>query len=599
MDGGGAGGGTGGPAARLLALRAKGVPPDDPSLRTLAAEVVLAATGAPAVLLEADGSLLAASPAAQALLALGEARPGSAVWAASGSLAPVEVEALREAVVVAAAGTVARWVVELRTGSLGPELLELVCRPVPADDGSPSGLVLLEGPAPLAPVADGLAPAPAAHLHPALLYDPSTGLARRELVVDELEHALLRAARRGRHVGLVLVDVDVAHVESRLGRPAVEEVVASVGRRVRQVLRAEDVAGRIAADEVVAVLEDVVEQSVVVDLAGRLQESLRAPVLVHDVEVAVPCSLGVAVSRPRSTAESLLRDADVARYRARRHGGNRAEVYDAETRQVAVRRHRLAAELRAAVPGVDLVLHQQPVVELATWRPVGTELLLRWRTEDGAVRRAVDFVDVLDGSDLAVPVGAWVLDEACALLDSQRSGAPAASGSSAASDEASEPRADDTFVSVNLAGRQLDRDGATELVRTTLERHQVDPARLVLEVTEHDALGRGPAAAEELRALQGLGCRLALDDVGTGGAALTALVRLGADFLKLDRSIVVALPGDEAAQAVAAAVVGLAGRTGAAVVAEGIETEEQLAAAVAAGCRLGQGYLLGRPHEVG
>ncbi|MGN6330147.1 MAG: EAL domain-containing protein, partial [Motilibacteraceae bacterium] len=468
------------------------------------------------------------------------------------------------------------------------ELLELVCRPVPGDDGSPSGLVLLEGPPPPAPL-----PAAPAHHQPvhhqvALLYDHSTGLARRELVVDELEHALLRAARRGRHVGLVLVDVDVAHVESRVGRPAVEEVVASVGRRVRQVLRAEDVAGRIAADEVVAVLEDVVEQSVVVDLAGRLQESLRAPVLVHDVEVAVPCSLGVAVSRPRSTAESLLRDADVARYRARRHGGNRAEVYDAETRQVAVRRHRLAGELRAAVPGVDLVLHQQPVVELTSWRQVGTELLLRWRTPDGAVRRAVDFVDVLDGTDLAVPVGAWVLDEACRLLHSLSD-----------SDEPSEIRADDAFVSVNLAGRQLDRDGVTELVRATLERHQVDPARLVLEVTEHDALGRGLAAGEEIRALQGLGCRLALDDVGTGDAALTALVRLGADFLKLDRSIVAALPSDEAAQAVAAAVVGLAGRTGAPVLAEGIETEEQLAAAVAAGCRLGQGYLLGRPHEVG
>lgn len=579
MDGGA---GTGGATARLLALRAQGAQVGDPALAGLAAEAVLAATGAPTVLLEADGTLLAASPTARSMLALSAARPGAAVWTVSDVLAPVEVEALREAVGMAAAGTVARWVVEMRTGAVGPELLELVCRPVPDDDGSPSGLVLLEGPPLPAPVA---APPPAAHQHPAVLYDPSTGLARRELVVDELEHALLRAARRGRHVGLVLVDVDVAHVESRVGRPAVEEVVASVGRRVRQVLRAEDVAGRIAADEVVAVLEDVVEQSVVVDLAGRLQESLRAPVLVHDVEVAVPCSLGVAVSRPRSTAESLLRDADVARYRARRHGGNRAEVYDAETRQVAVRRHRLAGELRAAVPGIDLVLHQQPVVELATWRPVGTELLLRWRGPDGALRRAVDFVDVLDGTDLAVPVGAWVLDEACRLLQPS-------------SDEASEARADDGFVSVNLAGRQLDRDAVTELVRATLERHQVDPSRLVLEVTEHDALGRGLAAAEEIRALQGLGCRLALDDVGTGGAALTALVRLGADFLKLDRSIVAALPSDEAAQAVAAAVVGLAGRSGAAVVAEGIETEEQLAAAVAAGCRLGQGYLLGRPHDI-
>jgi diguanylate cyclase (GGDEF)-like protein len=589
VDGDGAGGRPGGPAAQLLALRAQGVPPDDPALRTLAAEVVLAATGAPAILLEADGALLAASPTAAAMLSLAPARPGAALWAASDVLAPVEVEALREAVAVAADGTPARWVIELRTAAAGPELLELVCRPVMADDGSPSGLVLLEGPPPPAPLPAGPAAAPAHH-HPALLYDASTGLARRELVVDELEHALLRAARRGRHVGLVLVDVDVAHVESRLGRPAVEEVVASVGRRVRQVLRAEDVAGRIAADEVVAVLEDVVEQSVVVDLAGRLQESLRAPVLVHDVEVAVPCSLGVAVSRPRSTAESLLRDADVARYRARRHGGNRAEVYDAETRQVAVRRHRLAGELRAAVPGVDLVLHQQAVVELTTWRQVGTELLLRWRGPDGAVRRAVDFVDVLDGTDLAVPVGAWVLDEACRLLHTSAAGA--------VSDEPSETRADDLFVSVNLAGRQLDRDGVTELVRATLERHQVDPSRLVLEVTEHDALGRGPAAAEEIRALQGLGCRLALDDVGTGAASLTALVRLGADFLKLDRSIVAALPSDEAAQAVAAAVVGLAGRTSAPVVAEGIETEEQLAAAVAAGCRLGQGYLLGRPHEI-
>lgn len=408
------------------------------------------------------------------------------------------------------------------------------------------------------------------------LHDQLTGLPNRSLLMGLLEHAVERAHRSGTAIAVLLLDLDgFKAINDTLGHAAGDELLVRLAPRLQEVVRASDTIARFGGDEFVVVAEDVADERVVVRLGERLLGQVGTPIAVAGATQVLTVSIGAAVGRGADvTAAGLLRDADVAMYEAKRHGGSALRLFDAGMRERVRRRLALAGGLRDAVDRDGLALRFQPVVTLQDRAPVGAEALLRWPGEPDVTPAA--FVPLAEDSGLTGALGAWSLDRACAT-------AVAWTGAAA-----------DHWVAVNVSARQLASGGLEGLVAGALERHGLAPGRLVLEIAE-------PVLAEEvgesrrtLRALVDLGVRLAIDEVGHG-VPLPQLVRHRVDLVKLDRSYVAALPHDGRAAATIAGVVAMAGELGVEVVATGIETEEQLVAVRDRGCRLGQGFLLGPP----
>ncbi|HEX6675016.1 MAG TPA: EAL domain-containing protein [Actinomycetes bacterium] len=409
--------------------------------------------------------------------------------------------------------------------------------------------------------------------------DTLTGLANRARFQERLEEAL---RQRDRTVGLLFVDLDRFKViNDSLGHDAGDQLLREVAERLTACLREGDTLARLGGDEFTVLLPDISGHEVAVAVAERIIGHLKAPFDLPGHSVVVGASVGIATGvASRDRPDALLRDADAAMYEAKAGGRGRFALFHATMHTRAVSRLAIETELRRAIETGQLLLHYQPIILLGSGQMVGVEALLRWRRPDGTLVLPNEFVPVAEETGLIHPIGRWVLHEACDQLGRWRAELPQAAGLS---------------MSVNVSARQLQDPSLASDVTSALQHAALDPASLVLELTETVMAENLEAATETLQALRWMSVQLAMDDFGTGYSSLSSLSQLPLDILKIDQSFVSRLDRDAEGRAIVYAILSLAGALGVRVTGEGIETPGQLSALVELGCQYGQGYLLGEP----
>jgi diguanylate cyclase (GGDEF)-like protein len=409
-------------------------------------------------------------------------------------------------------------------------------------------------------------------------HDPLTGLPNREFFLERLSGVLSRRAGR---VAALFVDLDdFKVVNDSLGHGAGDRVIGAVAERLRRALRADDVIARFGGDEFSVLLPGIVSDDDPLAAAERLGEALREPIVVDGERRYVSASVGLAQSGPDENADAhaLVRDADAAMYKAKELGKARCEVFDASMREHAVERLELDGALRHALDNDELRLVYQPVVNLASGGIIGVEALLRWHHPVHGVLAPLRFIPAAERNGLIIPIGAWVVHEACRQL-------------AAWGDE-------DLSMAVNVSARQLGTSEFVDTVRSALERAGIAPARLCLEITETVMMADLDAMIGTLAALKRIGVRLAVDDFGVGYASLRQLRELlPVDTLKIDKSFVDGITTDADDAAIVEGVVRLAHSLGLQAVAEGVETAEQVTLLRAWSCQAGQGHHFARPVD--
>jgi diguanylate cyclase (GGDEF)-like protein/PAS domain S-box-containing protein len=410
----------------------------------------------------------------------------------------------------------------------------------------------------------------------AALHDTLTGLPNRALFLDRLSLALRRTERHSGSVAVLFCDLDrFKVVNDSLGHDAGDRLLVDVAGRIGAALRPADTVARFGGDEFTILCEDIAGEIEAATIAQRIVDVFRDPFLLEDGEVFLATSLGIAIARgPDDRAEDLIRDADAAMYRAKERGKGRYEIFDEAMRADAVVRLETESALRRALERGELRLHYQPEVELATGRICGFEGLLRWEHPLRGLLGPSAFIPLAEETGLIVGIGEWVLREAC--TEAARWTQP-------------------LTLSVNLSARQLAQHDLVAMVRRALSETRMDPSMLCLEITESAVMESGAATTAQLRALKSLGVRLAIDDFGTGFSSLAHLRRFPVDVIKIDGTFVAGLGREPQDASIAAAVISLAHALGLTTVAEGVETEEQLAILKELGCDFGQGYLFARP----
>ena len=410
------------------------------------------------------------------------------------------------------------------------------------------------------------------------LHDHLTGLPNRTLLIDRLHSALARLGRRPSSVAVLFVDLDdFKMVNDSLGHSAGDVVVAAVATRVRRAVRASDTVARFGGDELVVVSEDTDEEAAG-GLAQRLRVALAAPVEVGARLVTVTASVGYAVtSDPEATADDILAEADAAMYAAKQAGKDRGVAFAAHMRAAASAHLDAVSGIRRALEHGEFRLHYQPIVNLLDGSTVGCEALLRWEHPDDGLLGPDSVIPYAEESGLIVPIGDWVLRQAC--------------GQSAAWRAAGRPAA----VSVNVSPRQLLESDIVSTVGQALADSGTEPGDLSLELTENaimSDLGRATGVIEGLRAL---GVQVGMDDFGTGYSSLSQLARLPLDFLKIDRSFIANFDGDRRSAALLRTVATLSEALGLHAIAEGVERVDQLDYLTGIGINLVQGFLFSGP----
>ncbi|MFM2058044.1 MAG: hypothetical protein RLY71_2429 [Pseudomonadota bacterium] len=424
--------------------------------------------------------------------------------------------------------------------------------------------------------------ASAQRIHQLAYYDVLTGLPNRALLMDRCEHALARAAREGRHVALMFLDLDrFKHVNDSLGHPVGDALLKAVAERLQALLRDSDTIARLGGDEFVILLESVHETTGAEAMARRIVRAFEDPFELGSHSLSAGTTIGISLFPEHGhDITSLFKFADLALYQAKEAGRGDFRFFEARLNDAAHQRLQLENELRHALARNELSLHYQPILALQDGRLAGAEALLRWRHPIlGAVSPA-QFVPVAEDSGLIVPIGAWVLAQACAQARRWL-------------DEGLDPG----VIAVNLSGVQIRRDDLVETVTAALQRTGLPPTRLELEISESYIMRHGERDLRTLSALRDLGISLAIDDFGTGQTALSHLHRLPIDKLKIDRAFMVAIDGTSAGATVARAIIGLGHGLGLTVVAEGVETGPQEQFLIEQGCDLVQGYRYARPMD--
>ena len=429
--------------------------------------------------------------------------------------------------------------------------------------------------------------------------DPRTGLANRKLLLDRLDQALARLGRRGGSLALLFIDLDdFKAINDSFGHQVGDTVLVAVGERLSAAVRQEDTIARQVApgeapgvgngtiarfggDEFVVLLEGLQEPQDVALVAERLLASLRAPVLIDGRELALDASLGITLtdSATGRGPTELLRDADTAMYAAKRTGRGGYQIFEAEMHRQVVARTELVRDLRSAVSERQLRVLYQPQIDLCTGRMCGVEALVRWQHPERGLLTPDAFLPVAESTGMIAAIDDWVLREACRQMRAwDHAGLAPIS------------------VAVNVLATRLMIGNLAETVIEVLRDTGADPARLEVELTETVAVEHDEDAIRTINRVRDLGVRVAIDDFGVGHSALSRLQSFPVDRLKIDRAFVTPLTHTGAEQSsIPAAMIAMAHSLDLLVVAEGIETEAQLAALQTLGCESGQGYLFSRP----
>jgi diguanylate cyclase (GGDEF)-like protein/PAS domain S-box-containing protein len=418
------------------------------------------------------------------------------------------------------------------------------------------------------------------------LRDPLTHLPNRLLLMDRTRQALSRIHRSGAVVALLFIDLDrFKAVNDNFGHDVGDRLLIAVADRLAEMMRDSDTVARLGGDEFVVLGEEMKTDEEAFGLAERVVQTLKQPFHIGSVEVSMPASVGVSITHdPEADPESMLREADVAMYRAKGAGGQRPEMFDEGLRQEMTAHLEIEERLLKALPHDELVLTYQPILPLGGGRAIGCEALVRW-LPDGEDESAIDkllpatFLPRAEESDLIVQIGDWVLHTACAQAASWRR------------------RGISMPISINVSARELSELDLAARVNKELTRFQLPGRALCLEVTEEAVLRDPDRARAALGEVRRLGVAIALDSFGARDASITLPRKLPLDMLKLDRSLIESFERDRETRAMVAAMIALAHKAGLTPVAVGIETNRQLALARELDCRVGQGFLLHRPDS--
>jgi diguanylate cyclase (GGDEF)-like protein/PAS domain S-box-containing protein len=419
-------------------------------------------------------------------------------------------------------------------------------------------------------------------LHHHAFYDSLTGLANRRLLVDRLDQALRQSALDRKSHALIFVDVDrFKGINDSLGHITGDEFLVAIGARMKGVVRGHDLLARFGGDEFVALLEDVAGVDEAVAAARRICAAVAQPMTLPDgYEMVASVSVGIALTEPGKTADDMLRDADVAMYEAKAKGGGGVyKVFD----QVSMgtrssERLQIEADLRKGIERDELELHYQPFYDLDARRIVGAEALVRWRHPTNGLISPMRFIPMAEETGLILPVGRYVLEQACRKVRDIR-----------------ERLAIDLPISVNLSPRQFQESGLLSQVAAALDAAGLPSELLIFEITESMVMEDLAGAGEVMKKLNRLGVRLAIDDFGTGHSCLAYLKQFPVHEVKVDRAFVQGVAESRVDSAIVRAVIDLANAMGIAAIAEGVETIDQVAELKLLGCRVGQGFYFSHP----
>ncbi len=414
------------------------------------------------------------------------------------------------------------------------------------------------------------------------LHDALTGLPNRALFMDRLSQSITRSARNNSFFALLYLDVDRFKViNDSLGHALGDQFLIKIAERLRSLTREADTLARLGGDEFAVISEQVRSMAAATGLAERILEAMRQPFTIEDREIYSSVSIGIiCCSGFCGTPEEVLRDADLTMYRAKSMGKARFEVFDNALQAQTLELLTMETEFRSALARNEFELHYQPLVDVKTGAVVSLEALLRWKHPERGYIPPLEFIPLAEENGLIVPLGWWVLEEACrqlALLQRRF------------------PRNTPLAMTVNISAKQFLQADLCVKLAALLEAAGIQPGSLELEITESVIMDRGVASIGMLEELKALGLRLLVDDFGTGYSSLSYLHRFPIDMLKIDRSFISEIDATGGHTEIVRAIVGLGRNLGLGLVAEGVETESQLAVIRTLGCQLAQGYLFSRP----
>src|SRR5215212_273851 len=420
------------------------------------------------------------------------------------------------------------------------------------------------------------------HFRHAAFHDSLTGLPNRAMFTELLKAEIESSNRRNDHMFAVLfLDLDrFKNINDSLGHTHGDLLLVAFAERLERTLRPIDTLARFGGDEFAILLSGMTDATDAVRIAERIQEELSQPFVLDKNSAFATASIGIALSSSGyDRPDDILRDADIAMYRAKENGKARYELFDHGMHARAVLRLQLESDLRQAIENKEFCVYYQPIVSLQTGRLAGLEALVRWNHPRRGLVCPADFIPVAEETGLIVPIGEWVLNEACTHVRECQLDSPSHRALS---------------LSVNLSARQVAQPDLLDRIKEALEISKLNPHCLKLEITESVVMENAEAAALMFKQLRSLGVQLSIDDFGTGYSSLSYLHRFPLNYLKIDRSFVMRLTTDND-NAIVRTISTLARNLGMEVIAEGIETEEQHQQLKMLGCEYGQGYLFSRP----